>query len=206
MTSELAEHGLARLEIAEHRIAEHVLAVARHRADRTAPLPTRRAEIHELLGLRHAELVEQHARGTARTSRSSRRCRSRASRSRRARNPACGRAGGRRSEMAVHARPHSSRSASIGSTRDARSEGRNAASAATPTTRTDDAGGVSGSDGLTPRAGRTARGRTPMRARARAAHATPTTRSACVSTARRRARQRAERDPHADLARAQLTT
>jgi len=87
--------------------------------------------------------------------------------------------------------------------RDARSEGRNAASVATPTTRTTTPASVSGSEGLTPKS-------RPDSARPNAnestrptTHATPTTRNACVTNCATIAPERAERHAQADLAPAQ---
>ncbi len=48
------------LEIAEHRIAENLVARADVAARRAALLAARRQEIHELVRRRHAQLAQQH--------------------------------------------------------------------------------------------------------------------------------------------------
>jgi len=54
------EAGLQALEVAEHRVAEHLLAVAGLLARRGAGLGPGRAQVHQLAGRRHRQGPQQH--------------------------------------------------------------------------------------------------------------------------------------------------
>ena len=60
MGGDPAERRVRALQVAEHRIAEHFLAVPRHVAGGLAVVRSRRGELDEPVGMRHRQRLEEH--------------------------------------------------------------------------------------------------------------------------------------------------